>query len=232
MKGLLLRRSDIAWTLIPLLLWWAGIHSRGVLIQPHCSDHPQQCIPANLLPMDRPAVGLEVPGADALSFTTQGLSGVVAISVPALWNASLAVAGRVSPLTALAATGTDLILLLQATSWNGLLTETAHLLSHRPRPFVYSDPVRARDFSNYTSFYSGHTSFAAVSTVFLVLTLAARGAPFWLLGLSSAGSYALVSLTGFYRILAGRHFPTDVLIAAIMGTLVAIMVARRHRPPT
>jgi membrane-associated phospholipid phosphatase len=59
--------------------------------------------------------------------------------------------------------------------------------------------------------------------------LSSRGAPRWLVVAAAAGAYALMSLTGMYRVLAGRHFPTDVLIGALAGVAVATLVARRHR---
>jgi len=224
-----LRWADIAWTLIPAVLWLAAIYSRGAIIRPHCAEHPEHCTTASLLAMDRPAVGLEAGQADGLSFTTQGLSGVLALSIPPLWHLGTVVLGTATPWGGLIAAGVDLVLFAQTACWNGFLTESSHLVSQRARPFVYTDPVRANDFSNYTSFYSGHTSFAATSTTYLTLTLAARGAPAWVLITAAAGSYALISLTGLYRVLAGRHFPTDVLAGALAGILVAFVVALAHR---
>lgn len=221
--------SDIAWTLVPALLWLGAIYSRGAIIQPHCAQHPETCTAASLLPMDRPAIGLEAGKADGLSFTTQGLSGVLALSVPPLWHLGTIILGTATPMTAAIALGVDLVIFAQTAVWNGFLTESSHLVSQRPRPFVYTDPARAQDFSNYTSFYSGHTSFAATSTTYLFLTLAGRGAPVPLLIAAAASAYALTSLTGIYRVLAGRHFPTDVLIAALAGCFVAFAVALRHR---
>jgi membrane-associated phospholipid phosphatase len=226
-----LRMSDILWTLLPALLWLLAIYSRGSLINPRCTQNPELCTQASLIAMDRPAVGLEVPGADALSFTTQGLSGVLALSIPPLWHAGMAIAGTVTPMAALVGAGTDLVIFAQTASWNGLFTESAHLITQRPRPFVYTDPQRARDFSNYTSFYSGHTSFATAASVFLLLTLAGRGASLWVLCLAGLNAYTMMSLTGMYRVLAGRHFPTDVLFAAFFGTGVALMIAYLHRKP-
>jgi membrane-associated phospholipid phosphatase len=232
MKGqsaIKLKWSDIPWTLVPTFLWFVAVQLRPVLITPHCADHPDQCTVASLPAMDQPAVGLEAGRADGLSFTTQGLSGIVALAAPPLWHLGTVIAGSVTPMGALIGAATDLVIFAQTTSINGLLTESAHLAVQRPRPFVYADPARARDYSNYTSFYSGHTSFSATATTYVALTLAARGAPRWLVAASLAGAYALMSLTGAYRILAGRHFPTDVLVGALMGVCVAWWVVRRHR---
>jgi membrane-associated phospholipid phosphatase len=224
MKGRIGRLA--VFTVLPLLAWAAAVHSRGTLITPHCSIHPEHCTSDQLPRLDRPAVGLEVHGADQLSFETQGMSAIVAVAVPALWQLTQVIMRQTTPLGALAATGMDWLVFAQSTAWNGLLTETSHLVTQRGRPFVYADPARANDFSNYTSFYSGHTSFSAVATVCTVLTLIARGAPlFWVWGMALS-SYALVSLTGLFRVLAGRHFPSDVLAGALMGALVAFGVAR------
>jgi membrane-associated phospholipid phosphatase len=221
--------SYLAWTVVPALLWLAAIYSRGAIIRPHCAEHPENCTAAQLLPMDRPAIGLEAPQADALSFTTQGLSGVLALGVPPLWHLGTLALGLATPAGAAVALGVDLAIFAQTAVWNGFLTESSHLVSQRPRPFVYTDPARARDFSNYTSFYSGHTSFSAASATYLFLTLAGRGAPAPVLAVAGAGAYALMSLTGTYRVLAGRHFPTDVLIGALAGCWVAFVVAFAHR---
>ena len=35
--------------------------------------------------------------------------------------------------------------------------------------------------------------------------------------------------TGLFRILAGKHFPTDVLVGAVAGTAVGITVPLLHR---
>jgi membrane-associated phospholipid phosphatase len=224
-----LKWSDIAWTLLPALFWLAAVYSRALVITPRCAQHPETCTVASLPAMDRPAIGLETGNADGLSFTTQGLSGVLALAVPPLWHLGTVVLRTATPMGALIATGVDLVIFAQTAFINGALTETSHLLAQRPRPFVYANPSRGEDASNYTSFYSGHTSFSAASTTYLTLTLAGRGAPMWLVGASAAGAYALMSLTGTYRVLAGRHFPSDILIGALVGILVAVIVAMRHR---
>lgn len=221
--------ADLLLTFLPAIFWLIAIYSRAVLITPHCAQHPESCTAASLLSMDRPAVGLEVPGADALSFTTQGLSGILAMGIPTVLHAGLLITRQVSPVAALVGIATDLVIFAQTAVWNGLFTEISHLVTQRGRPFVYSDPQRAQDFANYTSFYSGHTSFAAASAIFLLLTLLGRGAPKWLVGLAAVSAYGLMSLTGLYRVLAGRHFPTDVFAGALAGTAIAIWVAYRHK---
>lgn len=224
-----LKGSDIAWTLLPALFWLLAVYSRTIVITPRCAQHPETCAISSLPAMDQPALGLEAGNADGLSFTTQGFSGALALAIPPLWHLSTVLLKTATPTGALLAAGVDFVIFAQTAFVNGLLTETSHLVAQRPRPFVYADPQRGQDASNYTSFYSGHTSFSAASTTYLTLTLAGRGAPIWLVVSAGASAYALASLTGTYRILAGRHFPSDVLIGALMGVLVALFVAKRHR---
>jgi membrane-associated phospholipid phosphatase len=235
MKGQITRRlrwSDAALTLAPALLWYVAVHARDWVIHPYCAQDPSRCRAASLWILDQPAVGLELAHADGVSFTTQGLAAVVALALPLLWHLCSVLLHKTGLRTAAIAAATDFVIFAQTTFWNGLLTECARLLSQRPRPFVYADPSRAADASNYTSFYSGHTSFAAAATTYAVLTLWARGARPWALAIATAGAYAITSLTGIFRVLAGRHFPTDVLMGALAGFVVALVIARRHHQGT
>jgi membrane-associated phospholipid phosphatase len=215
--------------LIPALLWLLAIFARPYIIRPACAEIPGSCTAANVLPIDRPGLGLESPAADEYSNVTQILSGVVAFSVPPIWNASLAFMGRISPWVALTQTAVDTVIFVQTSAWNGLATESARLLVQRPRPFVYSRPQEGANSSNYTSFYSGHTSFAATSNATLFLTLLGRHCPTFLLIAVAALAQVLIFSTAFFRILAGRHFVTDVLSGAVAGGLVALAVAFFHR---
>lgn len=227
-----LRKADVWLTLLPALYWLFALQLRPTLIRPYCHGAPTRCTADQVPAVDRPGLGMESGPADAFSFETQNISGILALTVPAFWNFTLAVGGSVSPVAALAATGTDWVVATQTATWNGALTETARLVAQRPRPFVYSDPSRAADPQNYTSFYSGHTSFAAAACLSLLFALMGRGAPSWLLIAAALAGQGLVFSTGLFRILSGRHFLTDVLTAAAMGSLVALVVAYKHRLDT
>lgn len=224
-----LRKADVWLTLLPALYWLAAIQLRAVVIRPYCEAAPARCAAERVPAIDRPGLGLESGPADGFSLFTQNLSGILALSVPALWNFSLGVGGALSPAAALMATATDWVLTTQTATWNGALTETARLIAQRPRPFVYTDHSRAADPQNYTSFYSGHTSFSSAACFSMLFALLGQGAPSWLLILAGLASQCLIFSTGLFRILSGRHFLSDVLTASIMGTLVALAVAYKHR---
>jgi len=221
---------DIALTIIPALAWYAGVLGRETIITPRCATDVALCARETVHGIDRRVIGMNSGRADGLSFVTQNWSGYLALTVPGIWVGALAIAGKLTPMGALAAVGTDLVIMAQTVSWNGALNEGARLIVQRPRPFVYANPsALGANPHNYTSFYSGHTSFTAAATVSLLLTLAGRAAPgiiLWLAGILAA---AMIPLTGLFRVLSGRHFISDVCIAATAGTLIALVIALLHK---
>ena len=205
---------------IPGILWWGGVQFRSAVFHPYCLESPEKCTPETLLPIDRLSVGMEDDHADGYSFQVQNFSGALAVGAPLLWQTLRFVTTR-SP-TVLTEALTDLSLVLQATTWNGFFTELARWIVQRPRPFVYTHPLeRGKDPAHYTSFYSGHTSFTAASSFILFLIFWRRKAPAWMQVLAFLSTEALVISVAYFRILAGRHFLTDVLAGAMAGSLVA-----------
>lgn len=208
---------------LPALLWWASIHGRNYLIHPRCLSRPETCTLESIPPLDKFSVGLEDGEADWNSYLTQNFSGFLALGVPIAWNTGLLISSSVVPGVFWVNLLADLTLMGQTVAWNGLFTETSHLLTQRPRPFVYQDPaVRGVEPSHYTSFYSGHTSFVAATQTGVLLFFFFRGAPIWFLMLWLGVAESMIFSTAYFRIFAGRHFLTDVLAGAFAGTLVAL----------
>ena len=223
-------RKDLLLLILPALAWAGAFTLRRDVIELKCAQTPALCQPESVFSADRAAILLQSPSADRWSFVTQNTSGYLAFAIPVLWLILQLVRRRTTLAAGAKAWLADWTLLAQASVWNGLLTECARLLVQRPRPFVYSDPVRlGADAANYTSFVSGHTSFSATAATSLVLILVGRGVPARWIGFVAAIMASLVFLTGLFRILAGRHFLTDVLAATLVGTTVAIAVAWTHR---
>lgn len=223
-------RREILLLLLPALIWLAGIYGRPYFLGSACSQAPEACSHASVPKVDQLSLGMENETADLYSYWGQNISGALAMTIPHLWTGISFATGALTPTAALSTVLIDSLLVLQAASWNGMFTETSHYLSRRPRPFVYSDPaVRGIDPSHYTSFYSGHTSFAAAANMAVFFILLFRGAPWYLLLLSITTSEALIFGTGFFRILAGRHFLSDVLVGGLAGILTAWWTVRRFR---
>jgi membrane-associated phospholipid phosphatase len=102
----------------------------------------------------------------------------------------------------------------------------------RYRPFVYNADVPGHLKLNQDarrSFFSGHTSIAFTSMIFFatVLTTYYPGSQWepyaW------TGSILLASSVGYLRIIAGKHYPTDVLVGAIVGSLVGYIIPKIHK---
>jgi membrane-associated phospholipid phosphatase len=120
--------------------------------------------------------------------------------------------------------------LLVATAWNGVLVELVRALVQRPRPLVYRSPLGdGANIHQYTSFYSGHTSFVALALLLTWLNLkdfqnGEKRKSFEVLALIL---YLLFSaLTGLLRVVGGRHYPTDTLAGFVFGSLIAVLCHR------
>jgi membrane-associated phospholipid phosphatase len=115
---------------------------------------------------------------------------------------------------------------------NFLLTDMTKNLVQRKRPYVFNPEFQQQSsefgVNGRKSFYSGHCSFSASNAFFfakafgdyypnspwkpLVWTLAAT-IPAW---------------TGIERVLAGKHFPTDVIVGYTFGALCGYFIPHMH----
>lgn len=226
-------KADLLLILVPAAAWLAAVYARPEVITPRCAHNPLSCSAAGVFALDQLSLGMQSPEADRLSFTTQNLAGYLAAALPLAWVGYRWLRRRLALRPAALAAGSDLVLFLETVLWNGIVTELLRITVQRPRPFVYVDPARFGDApAHYTSFVSGHTSFAASAGLAMVLSLAGRQAPARLLLLAGAAASALTVLTGAFRVLAGRHFITDTIGGAVAGALVALAVAWVHRRPS
>lgn len=119
---------------------------------------------------------------------------------------------------------------LMATAFSSLVTEAAG----RPRPFLYGEkaPLDTRNSADGgLSFLSSHASvsFAVVTSMYMTERRLHpdEGLPYYLLG----GGLGVASFIATARVMAGKHFITDSIGGAIMGTSVGILVPALHRSP-
>lgn len=189
----------------------------GNLITPRCP-----CDPNEVNGFDRGAIGNTSDAARALS----DLTATAAIAVPLIADAvALKQGGR-------RAFTDDAIVFMQTLAVNSALVSVAKYIAARPLPRTYAgDPNLINRVEGYRSFYSGHTSlvFAALSASAMTVHLryGAKTWP-WVVTGVVGGSVAIE------RVADGRHFPTDVIVGAVMGTTVGILVPRLHalkKPP-
>jgi len=162
-------------------------------------------------------------------FGPDHLAAMVAVG---LWSATLGgLAVAAVPAAGLASVAADWLLLAETAAWNWATTETVQLLVQRPRPPLFNRTVNTKPLdrrSQYTSFWSGHTSYVAAMGVALACLARARGrrGTLWVMVV-----FALMatSATGAFRILEGRHFLFDVLAGGLAGAVVGATVFRLRR---
>lgn len=103
----------------------------------------------------------------------------------------------------------------------------------RARPLTYNKdyPIELRtgDAKN-NSFFSGHVSFSATSTFFAAKVYTdlhhIKG---WKRLLIYTGAAIPPSIVGYYRMQAGKHFRTDVLVGLTIGAASGILIPEFHR---
>lgn len=105
-------------------------------------------------------------------------------------------------------------------------------LIRRPRPYVYNPSVtdsekQKRDATN--SFFSGHTTISAASTFFAAKVFSDSNSNSKWKPAVWIGAAVIPLATGYYRYRAGKHFPTDVLIAMCYGAMTGIIIPQLHR---
>lgn len=100
---------------------------------------------------------------------------------------------------------------LSAQAINGIITVGLKVGIKRDRPFVtYPDDVQKHSVAGSYSFPSGHTSMAFAAATSISLEY-----PKWYI---IAPAYLWASSVGFSRMYLGVHYPSDVLVGAIIGT--------------
>jgi membrane-associated phospholipid phosphatase len=120
----------------------------------------------------------------------------------------------------------DVLIVSEAAMLSINLDQITKIAAGRERPFVHFRSASERDATHSNgddlSFYSGHTSFAfalATSAGTVASMRRYRWAPvMWVTGM------ALAATSGYLRIAADRHYATDVLAGAVVGSAIGFGV--------
>ena len=188
--------------------------------------------------------GVAIGGTIALTQIPVPYDDTVVRPVSEMLGFDLAVRGRISshassisnatligaltlPMIAHISLGTDgagdsMLTYAEVLSSTILFNTAVKRLARRARPYTFNEEVlaRRRGEDNFLSFYSGHSaaSFAAATTA--GMTFAMRTEVIETRALVWAAGLSLASATAVFRVRAGSHYPTDVLIGALAGILV------------
>lgn len=121
----------------------------------------------------------------------------------------------------------DTVIIAEATAIAADLNQISKFLVGRERPFVHalsSDGKRttAQPSDNNLSFYSGHTNMAFALAVSSGTVASMRGYK-WAPGVWATG-LSLAATTGYLRIAADKHYFSDVMTGAVIGSVVGFAV--------
>ncbi len=110
------------------------------------------------------------------------------------------------------------------------LTQLTKSLAQRIRPGAYhpdaSDEFKYHNRNVRASFFSGHTSMAFASLVFLASVYDRYHSDSEWTPYIWGSAVGIASTVGFLRILAGKHFPTDVIVGAVVGGAVGYFIPK------
>lgn len=104
-----------------------------------------------------------------------------------------------------------------------------------PRPYIYAEDGEGREAAEnakgeaYGSFFSGHSSAAFTAAVFTASYFSEMYPSSPYRGVVWAGSLSLAGFVGALRIAAGKHYPSDVAVGALVGTGVSLLVLEAHK---
>jgi membrane-associated phospholipid phosphatase len=126
----------------------------------------------------------------------------------------------------------DLLVVAEAAALSMDLNQVVKLAAGRQRPFVhhgnYARPDRAPEADDNLSFYSGHAAlaFTLAAAAGTVSDLRGyRSAPWvWAAGMT------LATATAYLRVAGDKHYLTDVLAGAAVGTAAGIALPRLMHP--
>lgn len=109
-----------------------------------------------------------------------------------------------------------LISFLSAAISRLIFTEAIRFFYHRPRPFIILADITALVEEKSYSFPSGHAAFVFAFAAAIYKYNKKWSAVFFIIGL----------INGIARIIAGVHYPSDILGGALLGILTGYLGAR------
>jgi membrane-associated phospholipid phosphatase len=183
-------------------------------------DKVCRCVKAEVNRLDRSTAGRQSDSIDKASYYVVGFAmGLPAAVTYADWKRG----GE--------AAWADSIIVADAVMTNFALNQWVKIAVNRPRPLLYAQPPDEEAFKepdNFLSFYSQHTSMTFATGLSYARTFALRHPESryrWLVYTVALANGATVAAM---RVRAGRHFPTDVITGAAIGSAIGLVIPWLH----
>ena len=199
---------------IPIIVVGATVGLLRSTMDAHLVRKRCPCDASGLNALDRRAVGYH---SDSAALASDVLVAVVEAGVPVLELLDLGMSRALAE---------DLTILAESVMVEVVFQQAANFGVQRPRPRTYAgDPASIRASEGYLSFYAGHvgTTVAMLSAASFTLRLR-YGEQVWpwvVTGLVGTGM-------GVLRVAAGKHFPTDAAVGALVGLAAGVAVPWLH----
>ena len=210
---------------LPVIVTGVVLTNAPALMDIHIHRNMQNLDPARLNRVDRVVLGnwdKEADSAsDVLRTTTQFLPFVLNLVDVLGSGAGDGLSGYAK----------DTVILLEVIAVKNVLTTLSKYIIRRPRPYAYDSRLkdaRRNELNASLSFYSGHTSYSFCMASAYSYLFARRHPdsplviPVWI------GTHALASTTAVLRVKAGRHFWSDVVVGAAVGSAIGLVVPWLH----
>lgn len=123
------------------------------------------------------------------------------------------------------------LIIVESIAISSALNNIVKYAISRPRPYIYSNKANTKEKNNrdaHLSFYSGHTTFAFSTAVSFATIMSKRFDKTWQKSLIWGIPLTLASTVAFLRINSGKHFLTDVLTGAVIGSSIGWIVPYLH----
>jgi membrane-associated phospholipid phosphatase len=123
----------------------------------------------------------------------------------------------------------EALMYLESGLVNWTVVNIVKLTVRRPRPEAYAESNNNNDTNRELSFYSGHaalTAGMAGTAAYLIFDREGSSAHAWtVLALGTA----LTTFVGINRVRVRSHFPSDVVVGALVGASIGVLVPHFHR---
>lgn len=130
---------------------------------------------------------------------------------------------------------TYFLMFLQNIMLSGIASSGVKESVSRYRPFLYNHSIADNSklsSDNKRSFFSGHTTLAFASSVFFSSVYDELYPNSKYTEIVWTGSLLVAGSVGYLRYRSGKHFPTDIITGAAIGSLIGYLVPYCHKSQT
>lgn len=222
----LMERFHASWSLdLPLTLGTTLVAVAGQYLYSNMDVEKEIKPRSELLPWDRRFAGRYSEAADVACRYARGLA-----LLPVAWAGVSVYRGDM----AASEFGAFSLMFVQALSLQSGINLAVRSLKVWPRPYMYAESgdgaEKAKDAEGeaFGSFFSGHAASAFTVATFTgaFYSKIYPNSPYK--SLVWASSMSLAGLVGVLRIAAGKHYPSDVLVGALVGAGASLAVLKIH----